>query len=197
MATDSSEAGYLAPSTAPPYDEALEDIFQAAIVGITGLPGRLVRPRWQPDPPNQPAFDVDWCAYGVTLADQQWNAFQHWDPEEGEAGAYVVEGTEVLHVTTSFYGPNYQSLHRRWTDGLQLGQNLDGLAAAKVKFIGCERPVVLPALLKEKWTKRVDVRCVFNRWARRVYPVLLLESAGLGLDNERYITPIEVTPPAP
>jgi hypothetical protein len=29
------------------YDQELEDIFQAFIVGITSLQGQFVRPRWQ------------------------------------------------------------------------------------------------------------------------------------------------------
>lgn len=196
MATNSSEAGYLAPiPPAPPYDQELEDIFQAALQGLTGLPGNMIRPRFQAKPPNQPGFDVDWAAFSVFVADRQWNAYQHFEPEPEPDGAYVTEGNEVLHLSVSFYGPHCDAMRHRFEAALQLGQNLDGLGAYKIKYKQVFDPVILPALLKEQWVKRIDVKAVFHRWCRRVWPVLTYRSATVDLHNERYIEHISVTPP--
>jgi len=53
-------------TTSPLMDAALDAVFQALVVGITGLPGTLVRPRWQPVPPTQPSVTTNWAAIGVT-----------------------------------------------------------------------------------------------------------------------------------
>ncbi len=44
---DSATGGYINPSGGSAYDQELEDIFQTFIVGITSLPGAMVRPRFQ------------------------------------------------------------------------------------------------------------------------------------------------------
>jgi hypothetical protein len=195
MASSSTEAGYLAPDTpGPDYDDALEDLFQATIVGITGIPGNLVRPRWQPEAPNTPGFDVDWIAFGLQVIDRQWNSYQVFD---SDLNAYTVSGTEVLHCNVSFYGPHLTEKRRRWEDGLQVDQNLAPLHAQGIKYIDMLDPVALPALFKNRWRERMDMKAVFHRWATRIYPVTTLVSVGADLDNERYHTPIVVNPPSP
>ncbi|WP_217284496.1 phage neck terminator protein [Pseudomonas nitroreducens] len=79
MANTSASGGYLTPAGAPtPADEALEDILQPMVVGITGLPGKMVRPRWQPGNPKQPEPNVNWCAIGVMHTKQDANpAIEH------------------------------------------------------------------------------------------------------------------------
>lgn len=65
----SASGGYVKPnplpSPTPEQDEDLVNVLQSAVVGITGMNPKMVRPRWQVQPPNQPANDVDWCAIGV------------------------------------------------------------------------------------------------------------------------------------
>ena len=170
---DSTAAGYLRPGTSPPYGNELEDVFQRAIVGITGIPGNMIRPKYQPSPANQPGFDVDWCAFSVYVEPRMWNPHKAVLPD----GSYVVEGTEVLAVACSFYGPNYQALETSWRDGVHLGQNLDELVAQKIAFIEFDDPVVVPVLLKQQWVKKADVKATFHRWTSRTYPVLSLVDA--------------------
>ena len=62
---NSATGGYIPPSGGAAYDQELEDIFQAFIVGVTSLQGQYVRPRWQEDPPPMPAVGVDWCGFAV------------------------------------------------------------------------------------------------------------------------------------
>lgn len=197
MAADSTEAGYLAPTPPGPLNDlALEDLFQQVVVSLTGLPGNLVRPRWQPNPPNQPSAETDWIAIGVSHGETQWDAYQRFEPLP-EPGSYIVEGTEVLRANVSFYGPNNEAVKNRLLFGLQVSQNRDALEVQKIKYQGAGSPVNLPALLKEYWTLRVDVTLNFTRWVTRTYPIKTLQRAGTDLNNEFYVTPISVNPPSP
>jgi hypothetical protein len=192
-ASSSAQLGFLAPSASPEYGETLDDILQAAIVGICDLPGKLVRPRWQPDPPQQPAFDTDWCAFGVTRTEQDAFAYEgHIPAGNGGAGQSIIERDETLFVLHSFYGPNSHGLAERLRDGLEIAQNRATLAAAGVGLIEVGDAAVLPVLLVEKWVRRVDVNVVYRRRTSRTYEVRNLISAELGLNNERYSTPITV-----
>lgn len=190
MAADSSQAGYLRPGTSPPYGDELENIFQAVIVGVTGIPGRMVRPKFQKDPPSQPGFDIDWCAFSVYVEPTIWNAYKTLKPD----GSYVVEGTEVLLVTCSFYGPHYQAMELTWRNGVQIGQNLDALYAAGMSFQSFNDPVVVPVLLKEQWVKKADVKGTFHRWASRTYPVLSLTGADGTVTDGIVSVPFTITP---
>lgn len=198
MATDSSQAGYLAPSGAsPPYDVLLENILQQHCSGLTGLDGQWVRPRWQPVPPNQPPFAQDWIALGVTLMSADWDAYQAHDPSgNGGAGENVVSRIEMIQTNYSFYGPNGQGLLARLRDGMSVTQNRDALDAVGIKFIEWQEPVTLPVLLKDMWNRRVDIKAVYRRVVTRRYPILnLLSATGALLDDEGLSTPLSVTNP--
>src|SRR5574340_383319 len=72
MANTSATGGYLSPdaSALPLEGDALDALLQGMVVGITGLPGAMVRPRWQSVVPKQPEPTVDWCAIGITTSDR-------------------------------------------------------------------------------------------------------------------------------
>lgn len=192
MATDSTVAGFLTPSSEATNDNALEDILQAAVVGITGIPGTLVRPRWQPEPPTQPAFNVNWCAIGIPRALE--DAFAYHATRENDQ---VVERDEILYVLHSFYGPGASQMCKRLRDGLEIAQNRATLRAAGLALVECQEAVTLPALVKETWVKRIDVTVVYRRRTSSAYPVRTIESGQLGLDNELWVTPITVNNPTP
>lgn len=195
MAADSTASGYLRPTPPGPlYDDDLEDFFQAFVVGLTGFPGNLVRPRWQPDPPNLPSDDVDWIALGVAIVDRQWNSFQKFHADIGPEGTYISEGNEVMEVFLSFYGPSHSAKRREFEDGLQISQNLDPLFAQRIKYIECRMPVSVPAILKNRWFMRSDIKVVFHRWVERVYPIKTFTSATVDINDEKHITHVSVTP---
>jgi hypothetical protein len=195
MPNDTSTGGFLSPSNAVSNDLALEDIFQIAIVGITGLVGSKVRPGFQPTTPNLPGFDEDWIAYQVKVVDQDtFSHIQHQHLLE-PGGASVVSRDEEFEVLLSFYGPNGGQLLSRWREGLDLDPNRWGLLAygIKLQFVGS--PVMLPALLKERWVRRIDLKATFTRRIKVTYPVRTVVESHLGLDNEYYITPIVLQQP--
>lgn len=196
MATDSTVAGFLAPVAADPYDDALADVLQAAVVGICGIQGDLVRPRWQPTPPIQPPFDTNWCAFGVTLAKVDAFAFDNHQPA-GNAGLgqSIIERDELLSVLHSFYGPNSSGIAERFRDGFEIAQNRDTLAANSLAVVEVGEAISLPALLMEKWVRRVDVTVTYRRRTKRTYNVQTITEGQLGLNNELYLTPIRVNNP--
>lgn len=196
MATNSSTAGFLAPSSniaQPLYGDALDDVFHDTLQGITGIPGELVRPRFQPEPPNQPDFTTDWIAFGIVTTKGDVFSYQTHDPTG--AGFNVQEYDEQLTVLHSFYGPNGQSVAGLYNAGIQVEQNRDVLTAAGIKLVECQEVTQLPALLKEKWVKRWDCRTVFRRRVSRSYPILTIESSVVHLDNELYTTIINIQTP--
>lgn len=194
MSNDSSTGGYVVPAASPPYDESLEDIFQGALAGITGVGGTLVRPRWQAEPPNQPDFDTSWISFSVTVIDQDTFAYQsHEDTVSDPPGSDKVERDEILEVFCSFYGPNGHSLLAQLRDGLQIEQNRWVLAQSYIQFREFGQPVYLPALLKERNVKRVDMKMKFVRRVHRVYPIRTVTSVAATIDNDKYITDINIT----
>lgn len=194
MATSSTEAGYLLPSDEPIRADPLDDALHDCIMGIVGaIPGQLIRPRWQVEPPAQPDFDVDWVAFGVvrTIRD----TFAHAQHEPAGAGADVMSRDELLFVLLSFYGPNSAQYAERFSMGVQVTQNREPLRQIATSFVEVQEAITLPALLKQKWVRRVDITAVLRRRVAFTYPIANVESAGVDLDNEHYVTPI--IPPTP
>jgi hypothetical protein len=131
-ATDSTSAGYITPSIDVTLsDDGLADALWRMGVGITGLPENMVRPRFQPDPPDMPENDQDWCAIGVTDVDPPGSRPEliHDDKADGGKGATLMRGYETMSVMASFYGPNAMGYATRLRDGLQMAQNRDEMQA--------------------------------------------------------------------
>ena len=193
MATDSSVAGYLNPSVAAPYDEALDDFLHGVIVGLTGLAGSLVRPRWQAEPLQRPEFNVNWCSFGLSRSEVDAFAYESHDPS-GE-GPVKVERDEVLFYAHSFYGPGAHGIAERFRDGLEIPQNRDVLQTGKLGLIEVQEAVKVPSLLAERWVPKIDVMVLYRRRTSRSYPVLTIRSAGIEIVTQDGSTPISVTQP--
>lgn len=184
---------YILPDPTPVVlqDEELDKLFTRMIRGVTGIDGQLVRPRWQPEPPNQPDYNVAWAAMGITKSDDDRNVFKR----QVDALTMELEYDQVLSVLVSFYGPRAGEMAALFKDGLQVDQNRVELKSQRVKLTECQEARKLPALFKEKWLKRIDVASTWRRRVTRRYSVGSFLSAGISLDNEHYITPIQVAPP--
>ena len=195
MPNDSSTGGYLQPADQPEYDIPLEDIFQPAIVGITGLPGSLVRADFQVETSNLPSFDTDWCAFRVTVVSHDSDAHVKHDPILQSDGASTVSRDEELELKTMFYGPRGGMYLSRWVNGLSVDQNRWPLMQHGVKFRGVGRPANIPALLQNQWVRRVDLTTQFARRTHIIYPVRTVVGIDIDIDNERYITPVRIRQP--
>lgn len=160
----SATGGYLSPDgQAVPNDTAFEDILQAHVVGITGLNGAMVRPRWQIIVPKMPEPEQDWCAVGVMSSndpdspyiDQNGHAFNH----------------EVIEVLASFYGPKAEHYAKLLKRGLAIPQNNQQLKHQHMTFIDAQSVVVVPELINMQWLRRCDVQFTLRRLDVRHYPI--------------------------
>lgn len=176
--TDSSTGGYLAPTSPPPAtDDALDDQIQAAVVGITGLDGTLVRPRWQPKPPKQPPAAANWCAIGVTSMDADTYAWVGHHPD-GD-GYDEMQHHVTFDVLASFYGPAGQAYAGLLRDGLQIAQNREALYLQGISFVDASKIIAAPALINEQWVRKYDLTVTLRTQITRTYAVLnLLEASG-------------------
>lgn len=186
MPNTSATGGYLQPVSAPPLEgDALENFLQSIVVGVTALPATSVRPRWQVDPPNEPAREVDWAAVGVTRRRADTNAavLHVGDLNAGDGYDRLVR-TEFLHVLASFYGPNADTYAALLRDGLSIAQNREALFTAEFGLVEVEEIVAAPDLRNDKWLYRVDVPVVLTRLLVRDYAILNLEEADGTLEVE-------------
>ncbi|WP_024904465.1 phage neck terminator protein [Robbsia andropogonis] len=179
MANDSSTGGYLLPTTSSPQgeDDALDAVFQQLVVGITGLPGAYVRPRWQSIVPKQPEASVNWCAIGVSLSEPEgMPAIVHQSGGSSPDGQDVLYRNERISVLASFYGPGGGGFSSVFRDGLFVAQNNGALTPYGIGFydIGPRRSV--PELVNQQWIKRYDVELILRRQVVRTYAVLNLLS---------------------
>lgn len=192
-AGSSDQAGFLAPLSEPLFDDPLADFLHDFFVGVTGLPGDLVRPRWQREPPNMPPFDTNWLAVGISRIEEDRFSYEGEDPNDPQQD--IVSRDELLTVLCSFYGPQGQSLAARVAMAIQLAQNRTYLAQQSITVMEVQGMFNIPALLKEKWVPRCDRNIIFRRRAGWTFAVRAVEQAQAQLDNEVYITPITVTNP--
>ncbi len=175
MSNDSSTGGYLSPasSPAPLEDDALDDFMHDVITGITSMPSSLVRPRWQPEPPDLPAVGTNWFAFGITRTVPDTFAVEL----HNSNGSSSLERHEVLDILISSYGPNSRTNLMLLSDGLQIAQNREVLFLAGMAFVETTEPISVPALVKEKWLRKLDMTLRIRREILRTYPVLNILSA--------------------
>lgn len=182
MTNTSATGGYLLPegppAPGPLQDDALADFFQAILVGLTGIDGKMVRPKWQANPPGNPGQGIDWIAFGVEMQDSDGFAFvQHVGGADGGNGADVFQRNENLHITCNFYGPNCGAFASQVSDGLLIEQNRAVLTANGMGLTDAGKPRRVPDYLNMLWYPRVDLVLIIRRCVQRVYPILNLLSA--------------------
>lgn len=176
MANTSATGGYLAPTApVPPDDEDLDNLLQELVAGVTGLPGEMVRPRWQPTVPKQPEPTENWCAMGVSVqTNDSGPAIRH-DPAGDGSDTYTRH--QQIDLMCSFYGPSAKGYAQRLADSMSIPQNSEQLALNGMKFVRASDIQPVPALINQQWNRRYDLTLVLRRKITRTYPVLNLLSA--------------------
>lgn len=185
--------------TAPVEDDALDDVLQAMVVGITGLEADLVRPRWQVVTPKQPEPGTNWCSIGVmTSTADTFAVMKH------IAGVSITDPAgdlsirhEQLEVLVSFYGPNAKSYLGVLRDGLGVSQNLEAAQASGLYFTGVMEPGrASPEFINQQWVRRWDSALTFRRMVARAYLVNNILSAEVDLfDDSGHIYDVIEAPP--
>ncbi|SAL25758.1 phage neck terminator protein [Caballeronia telluris] len=193
MANDSSTGGYLQPVVASPpiEDAALDAIFQQMIVGLTGIPGAMVRPRWQPVTPKMPEPNQNWCAIGVTEIEQDARpAFVHVPDTDGTDKLYR---HEILTLLASFYGPSAMQYAAQARDGIYVEQNHGMLTLNSMGLVDVGKMTAAPELINQQWLRRFDLSFRVRRQVVRTYSVLNVLSSDSTLNTDTVTTEIHVS----
>jgi hypothetical protein len=187
FAEDSREPGYLGPSPTETLIEVdWENFLQTTVAGIIGLPGNLVRPRWQPNPPPTPDVSVDWAACGITRTVANFEAaIQHYgDMTGGLAGYDRVRRQERITYRVSCYGPHAGDNCAMLRDGLYVEQNRQFWHLNAVGLVEAQQIDHVPELFRQQWRDRYDLEIILNREIRRIYLVRdLVRSTGVIIGN--------------
>jgi hypothetical protein len=175
MANTSATGGYIVPTSSNAIeDEDLRVFFQQMVSGITGMPGTMVRPRWQPEPPNIPPFGTNWAAIGVTKKTRDVNSYTK---HVSESGSDFVHRTEVLDVLCSFYGPSCEGNSELLAMGLEVDQNREAMQLAGYGLVCVEDATMMADLQNDRWLTRIDLPFQIRRAQLYEYPVLDLIAA--------------------
>lgn len=177
MPNDSSTGGFIspvAPSSAL-FDAALDDLIQKLVVGVTGLPGPMVRPRWQPVVPKQPEPGTDWCAIGISSIEP--TDYPTEDHDGTGNGSDVQQAWEEFTVLASFYGPNGMANASLLRRGVYVPQNREALQVAGIDVVEAGTTTPAPDLINQQWIRRYDIPVRLRRKVQSIYPVLNLASA--------------------
>jgi hypothetical protein len=160
-------SGYIQASRSLPNDDALASVLQQMIVGITGLPGTLVRPRWQPQPPTQPSVTTVWCAIGITSYTPY--DYPQWTQDDTSG---ILHRYERLDALATFYGPQSASYAAALRDGLYVAQNHETLSAQGIKLRSVDETTHLGELINSQYVSRSDVPLSFVRFVERTYDAI-------------------------
>ena len=170
----SATGGYLTPTTPlPPEGATFDELMQAVVVGITGLPGNMVRPRWQLEPPESPPQQANWCALGEVSSELQGSTYGHFNASTDQ-GTFTQTSTDTVEVLVTFYGPNGFANAKLLRDGLYIAQNREVLKANGLGFVGTDKAARVPELVNQLWMDRSDITLQFNRVTPRTYNILAI-----------------------
>jgi hypothetical protein len=136
MPNTSATGGYLSPVSngGDLNDKALAQFLQQIVVNITGLPGPMVRPRWQPEAPNIPDFGTNWAAIGPGVRRRDPYPYLRQDPA-GD-GSTVVIKNRTMEILCSFYGPAAEQNAEYLAMGLDVPQNREFMTLQGFNIIG-------------------------------------------------------------
>lgn len=180
-ANSSATGGYLqpfpTPSTPLPGLLTLNQFIQMVLVGISSLPGPLVRPAWQPKPPKQPDIETNWLAFGIKEVEPDGadNAYVGYD--NSSPPIPITQRQQIMEVELSVYGPAALENTELIRDGFQLTQNLEGLKSANMGYAYSGKAVHMPDLINERWFNRMVMSIFLRRQVQRNYPILTILSA--------------------
>lgn len=203
VSSDSSIAGYLAPTSAPPLaDLELDTLIGTFIAGVTGLPSDLVRPRWQDRDDNEggtqprvPDRGTTWCAVGVTVTDTDDTPAQvHIGDGDGST---TLRRFDTLEILASFYGPKGDAYAKLVRDSFYIAQNRDEMDRNGLGFLSCDPIRRLPEIIAMGTRRRSDLSFRLIHRIDRTYAILnVLQGVGTIIaDAQSQEGPTVVTTP--
>jgi hypothetical protein len=188
---DSSTGGYIVDVPPPPASvEDFQSALQVALTALSGLPGNLVRPRWQPVPPAQPPADVTWVAIGVTMVEaDEYPFFEHVGgvtlSGATAPGYTIMQRHQTITVVATFYGPQADAVAAQVRDAFYVPQNYEGLAQVGLKLRTIHDLQRVPELMNQQYIDRADLRMEFRALSLRTYPIRDLDGADFTINTEQ------------
>lgn len=201
MANTSATGGAISPaaSPAPLQGQALNRFIQAWFAGMLDgvMPGDMIRPSFQPEPPVIPEAGDAWMAF--SFGSRQSDTFPYIAHDADGFGSDELQRNEELPILCSFYdlgsGGDAEANLALLRDSLAIQQNHEALYP-DFAYVACGDPQPVPVLIKERWLYRVDLPVTVRRQINRVYPVQNLQSANGTLVTDSGLTrDISVTNP--
>jgi hypothetical protein len=166
---DSTIPGYVSASSDSLVSSGFLEEIQKALSGITTIPGNLVRPRWQPEPPDMPDFGVDWISIGrIRAVPDAYAAVIH-HPENG--GEDHLIRNWMIDVRVHCYGANAERTCTRVIDGLQVAQNRETLFKKGIAFVESTDPRTASEFVKMRYVYRKDFDLTFRVQEILIYPI--------------------------
>lgn len=181
--------GYVLPTSTvqPPRHLTLIQFIQTVLVGVSGLPGPLVRPNWQRDPPANPDIDVTWMGIELETSAPDANGYLG----TNAAGVTTYQRQEQLEIACQIYGPDAFETAGLIRDGFQIPQNRYALTGAKMGFVEASTARHVPDLVNERFIDRWVMSVILRRQIQSVYaiPTLLSASGNIHtvLGTEEYL----------
>ncbi len=168
-------APYVQPFPLAKFPQGLNfrQFLQTVMVGVSGLPGDLVRPQWQPEPPPNPDISVNWMAMGITTVAPNYNAYVGLNSD----GQVITDRHEDIEVALSIYGPDNLETYGILQDGFQLPQNRILLTQVNMGFTEMTAGLHVPDLVNQRWIDRIQCSVFFRREILRTYPLLWFVSS--------------------
>jgi len=184
-AADSTEPGFLGPAPTESLDQlSWENFLQECVAGIIGLPGELVRPRWQQNPTPTPDVSIDWAACGITRSVAQFSPYMH-HYATPDPGLDIMGRTEQVFYRVSCYGPHAGDNIAILRDGLFVDQNRRLWRENSVGLVEAERIDHVPEPFRQQWRDAYHLEIILNRQVRRQYNVRnLLRAKGTITGND-------------
>ncbi|VXD05803.1 conserved hypothetical protein [Enterobacterales bacterium 8AC] len=177
MSNDSTQAGWLTPTVDDTdYDEALERNLSRWISAVSGLPGKMMFPRWQPQEKTRTLPDsayIDWCAYGILSVTSDDNPALTNTTDTGTE----LWRHETIECLISFYGPVGQRSSIQFRDGITIPQNNSELTALNLSLGDYGRIMAVPEFISDQWIRRYDITVRLRRKIIREYGIKSIAEA--------------------
>jgi hypothetical protein len=187
---DSASGGYIVDVPPPPPSVGdFQSALQQTIAALSGLPGSLVRQRWQPTPPVQPDIDVTWASVGVLNVEaDEYPYLDHvgvqFLPGADKPGYTVMHRQQTITVLATFYGPGADATAARVRDALYVPQNYEPLRSVGLKLRTVHDIMRVPEIMNQQYIDRADLRMEFRAATYRTYPIRDLAGADVTINTE-------------
>jgi hypothetical protein len=203
MSGTSAAGGYITDALpGPPSADAVEAALQTMVAQLSGLPGSLVRPRWQKLPPVQPDAETTWIAVGVVAVEaDDYPTIRHVSDESLDGklppGYDILTRHQTITVTATFYGPDAENTAGRVRDALYLPSNFAPVGSpCGLKLREVHDLARTPEMINQQWVNRIDLRIEYRQQIERRYAIFDLVGADVVL-TDGHLTDTVTVRPAP